>query len=201
MKHIFRLTIKEIASKRLFYLGLVFTLMYLGLIALGEYYAARDMSQGPVSSMMVTVCYQFMCLGWYISTLMIGTLCIALASGSLSREIESGTILGLASRPLGRGSILIGKFTAYLSVMVLYSVILLLAISLISSYYFKMPLETLSMIKGIGIFIMYPMVLLALTFFLFGQLEYYGGRGNMFYAPHRGHYRRLYRAGGCNYAE
>ena len=106
---------------------------------------------------------QLMCLGWYMATFLIGTPAILMGAGSLSREIESGTILGLASRPLRRRSILIGKFLAYTLVAALYSIILLLSISLLTAYYFQLSLEPLSLGIAIVLFLLIPMALLSLT--------------------------------------
>lgn len=165
MVQVFFLTLKEIARKRIFLVGLVLTALYLILFATAVHYTVRDsQSTGLQVLMMKQIGYQFMCLGWYLSTFMIGTLMIIIASGGLASEIENGTILGLASRPLGRGAILAGKFLAYLVTGIIYSLVLLMSIALISNDSFQLLLSLPGLLLGITIFLLFPLLLLAITF-------------------------------------
>lgn len=162
---VFCLTLREIARKRIFLVGLVLTVLYLGLFALALHYSVKGLrSEGIAFLMAKEMGYQFMCLGWYLSTLVVGALMIIIASGSLAMEMETGTILGLASRPLGRGAILTGKFLAYLMTGILYSFILMISIALMCNYAFTLLLPVKGLLIGTGIFLLFPLLLLAVTF-------------------------------------
>lgn len=162
MRYIIGLTLKEIVNKRILHLGVILTAIFLIVYGIGAHNLANDNNMIRAQYRLI-VGNQLMCLGWYMATFLIGTLAILMGAGSLSREIESGTILGLASRPLRRRSILIGKFLAYTLVTALYSIILLLSISLLAAYYFQLSLEPLSLGIAIALFLLMPMALLSLT--------------------------------------
>jgi len=165
MARVFFLTLREIARKRIFLVGLMLTLLYLALFAVALHYTVKDThSVGLEMIWIKEMGYQFMCLGWYLSTFMVGALVIIVASGSLAHEIETGTILGLASRPLGRGAILTGKFLAYLVTGVFYSIILLLSVALLCNYSFQLLLPLPGLLLGILIFLLFPLLLSAVTF-------------------------------------
>ena len=162
MRYIIGLTLNEIVNKRILHLGVVLTAIFLIVYGIGIYNLANDNNMIGEQYRFI-VGNQLICLGWYMSTFLIGTLAILMGAGSLSREIESGTILGLASRPLRRRTILTGKFLAYNLVSALYSIILLLSISLVAAYYFRLNLEPLSLGIAIVLFLLIPMALLSLT--------------------------------------
>lgn len=165
MPDVFFLTLKEIARKRVFLVGLLLTVLYLALFALALHYATKDAISGNLAPFMLKqMGYQFMCMGWYLSTFLVGTLVIMIASGGLAQEIESGTILGLASRPLSRGAILSGKFLAFLLTSIIYSVILLTSIALLCNHAFQLLLPVSGLFLGVLIFLLFPLVLLAVTF-------------------------------------
>ena len=107
--------------------------------------------------------YQMLSMGWYISTFLCGALAILTGSGSLSSEIESGTILGLASKPISRPAIVGGKFLAYSFVTAVYSAVLAGAITLLAGYFFKLQLDPIALLSGIGLFMLFPVLLLALA--------------------------------------
>ncbi|NLW92723.1 MAG: ABC transporter permease subunit [Syntrophomonadaceae bacterium] len=171
MSKVFLLTLKEIARKRIFLVGMVLTILYLALFATALHYVVKEAAmEGEQLFFIKQLGYQFMCLGWYISTLVIGALMIIIASGSLSGEMESGTILALASRPVSRGSILSGKFLAYLLTGVLYTALLLLSIAMMCSHTFALELPLSALLLGTGIFLLFPLLLLAVTFLVSSSL-------------------------------
>lgn len=164
MFNILRLTLKEIMNKRILYLGLVFSFIYLLVFGIGLNYVVKD--QGFLGTQFwykQQAGYQFLTLGWYVSTFLAGALAIMMGAGSISREIESGTILSLASRPFTRRAILGGKFLAYAMVTALYSGLMAGAIAGLIYYYFSLMINPEAMVTGIFIFMLIPVVLLAVA--------------------------------------
>jgi len=151
-------------NKHILYLGLVFSIVFLAVYALGLHNIAEaQMLSGNQFWFRNQAGYQLLTLGWYVSTFLVGALAVMMGAGSISREIESGTILSLASRPFSRSDILMGKFMAYSMVTALYSGIMAAAITTLASHYFQLMINPRAMITGILIFMLFPMVLLAIA--------------------------------------
>jgi ABC-type transport system involved in multi-copper enzyme maturation permease subunit len=107
--------------------------------------------------------YQFMTLGWYMSTFLVGSIAIMAGIGSISGEVESGTMLSLVSKPLSRRSIVLGKFLAYTLITALYSALLAGAVSFIAQHFFALVMDPVSLINGILLFMLFPVILLAVA--------------------------------------
>lgn len=151
-------------NKRIFPLGIAISIAYLLIYAIGLHYlASAGVMGGDKDWLFRQVGYQFFSLGWYISTFMVGTLAILMGAGSISRELETGTILGLASKPLSRISILAGKFCGYSLMIILYSLLLLASMSLLVGYNFNLFITPLNLLQGIVIFCLFPLLLLAVS--------------------------------------
>jgi ABC-type transport system involved in multi-copper enzyme maturation permease subunit len=164
MKYIIQLTLKEIMNKRILHLGIVMTLLYLLLYGVASHYSVKSMMVPQNQSWVKQqIGYQMLTMGWYISTFLCGALAILTGSGSLSGEIESGTILGLASKPVSRQAIVGGKFLAYAIVTAIYSAVLVGAVALLAGYFFQLHINPVDLLSGIGLFMLFPVLLLALA--------------------------------------
>ncbi|MDD3268400.1 MAG: ABC transporter permease, partial [Syntrophomonadaceae bacterium] len=73
------------------------------------------------------------------------------------------TILSLASRPFSRQAILLGKFLAYALVTALYSSVLVGSMAWLVIHYFKLMISPEAMLAGILVFMLFPVVLLAIA--------------------------------------
>ncbi len=166
MKHIIRLSLKELVNKRIVPIGIVLSMGYLLLYGLGVYYLARDSSFNGMQAFYVQqLGYQLMSLGWYVSTFIAGSLAVLVGAGSISSEIESGTILELASSPISRTSIVLGKYSAYALVTGIYCAVLALAVTFISAHFFHLNLASGSVFQGVVLFVLFPLVLLAVSYY------------------------------------
>jgi len=164
MKYIVQLTLKEIMNKRILHMGIVMTVLYLLLFGVASHYSAKSIGiPGSEPWFTQQIGYQMLTMGWYISTFLCGALAILTGSGSLSGEVESGTILGLASKPVSRPAIVGGKFLAYTIVTAVYSTVLVGAVALLAGYFFKLQVEPIALLSGIGLFMLFPVILLALA--------------------------------------
>lgn len=164
MLQVIKLSLKEMINKRIFSLGIILSLIYLLIYGIGIHYLAAGVLMGENQFWYAQQAgYQILSLGWYISTFMVGTLSIMVGAGSISREIETGTILSLASKPISRSNILTGKFCAYGLMTILYSILLLAVITLLVRYYFHLLINPLNLLQGLAIFTLFPLLLLAVT--------------------------------------
>lgn len=165
---VFRLALKEVVSKRLVLMMLFLTIVYLAVYAYGQHMVLfndrihPNPGAGMAGQMMMQeIGYQFLSLGWYIASFIVGAVAVFIGSASISREIETGTILGLAAKPITRTRIIMGKFFAYSLLSMIYAAALALAIILINYYYFATPLALARVLKGVAIFALLPLTLLA----------------------------------------
>lgn len=165
MQNIMKLTLKEIFNKRILHIGIILTIVYLLVYCLGLHYIAQDQVGGQGARLWFTqqAGYQIMTLGWYMSTFLAGALAIMAGIGSISGEIENGTMLSLVSKPLSRRAIVGGKFLAYSMVTAIYSAVMVGTISLLARYYFKLVMNPGAILTGILLFILFPIVLLAVA--------------------------------------
>jgi Cu-processing system permease protein len=165
MQNIIKLTLKEIFNKRILHIGIILTIVYLLVYCLGLHYIARDQVGGQGARLWLTqqAGYQIMTLGWYMSTFLAGALAIMAGIGSISGEIENGTMLSLVSKPLSRRAIVGGKFLAYSMVTAIYSAVMVGTISLLARYYFKLVMNPGAILTGILLFMLFPVVLLAVA--------------------------------------
>lgn len=167
MKYIIKLTWKEIINKRILYLGMVFTGLYLLIFAVGLHYVVREENfAGNQLWFMQTMGFQFFTLGWYLSCYLIGAVSIMAGAGSIAQELEQGTMLGLAAKPLSRSAILTGKFITYALVAVAYSILLLTGITGLVWYFFHLFFDLRALAAGILVFCLYPLILLAVVHLL-----------------------------------
>ncbi|NLV21017.1 MAG: ABC transporter permease subunit [Syntrophomonadaceae bacterium] len=164
MKYIIQLTLKEIMNKRILHMGVIMTLLYLLLYGFAVHYSAKNIAMSSMEAWFAQqIGYQMLTMGWYISTFLCGALAVLTGAGSLASEIESGTILGLASKPVSRRAIVGGKFLAYTIVTAVYSAVLLGAVALLTGYFFKLQVDPIALLSGIGLFMLFPVILLALA--------------------------------------
>lgn len=160
------LSLKEMINKRIFSLGIVLSILYLLIYATGLHYLAAAGTIGDNQLYTLMMGYQILSLGWYISTLLIGTLAIMAGAGSISREIETDTVLSLASKPISRINILTGKFCAYSLMTILYSIIMLASVTLLVNYHYHLGMNPFNLLQGLALFTLFPLALLAVTHLL-----------------------------------
>lgn len=185
MIQVMKLCFKELINKRIFLLAIVLSILYLLVYAVGLNSLAGDRALvGRDYWFAQQLGYQLLCMGWYILTFMVGTLAILIGAGSISRDIETGTMLSLASKPISRANIVTGKFCAYSLMAILYSIIMLVLVTLLVYYQFNLLINPLNLLQGIAIFTLFPLLLLAVTHLLSSYLSTMasGAIGFMLYA-------------------
>ncbi len=164
MRHIIKLTLKEVVNKRIIHLGIILTLIYILVYGTGLYYTAKDMVfEGENFLWGQQIGYQLLTMGWYVSIFMVGAIAVVTGASSISQEIENGTILGLASSPIRRRDILLGKFIAYSMVTSLYSIVMIAVIISLNVYFFHLMIDPLDAAAGVLIYTLLPITILAFT--------------------------------------
>lgn len=164
MLTIARLAFREVLSKKIFYLVLGLTLLFLTVYGMGLHFTVDSFEKsysGPMTLQKVTIYPQLLSLGLYFATFMVALMAVFSTVGAISGEIESGVIQAQVTKPIRRRDFVLGKFMGYGLMMVIYAAILYLAIISITGYFTK---YTPANITGsLGLFLLVPLFLLALS--------------------------------------
>jgi Cu-processing system permease protein len=103
----------------------------------------------------------FLVLGIYFSSSIVSLLAIFSAVGSVSAEVENGMLHAILAKPIGRRSVILGKFIGYALMLACYACLLFASILLLNV--FIMGSEIKSALPATGLVIMQPLILLAVT--------------------------------------
>ncbi|MFZ0667559.1 MAG: ABC transporter permease [Acidimicrobiales bacterium] len=115
-----RLTLREAARRKLVAVFLVLTIAMVGLSAWGFYHLAHtnSITSGEVQIAMPQALILFM----FMFSFVVALSASAIASPAVSAEVESGVLLTVATRPIRRSEILIGKWFGLAALVAGYSV-------------------------------------------------------------------------------
>src|SRR4051794_30253481 len=123
-----RLTFKEAMSRRLIPAGLIASLLFIILFAVAYNFAQERGTQaitGNRSRVLVSVGMASLTLsGLYIVNLLSGFMALFLSVGSISADLDSGTLHALLARPMRRSQLLFGRWLAYATMITIYVIIM-----------------------------------------------------------------------------
>lgn len=160
---------KEAARKKLFLLVGALTLIYLVLYSLIVYYYVRDINRNAiqgtleiamVASQLVSI------LGIYFSSMLVAFLTIMASVNTVSSEVENGSIHSIITKPVTRTEYILGKYVGLALLLCVYSVFLILSVLAISSIAGLAPvrnLDAVSILRGLGFFVLQPLSILSLS--------------------------------------
>lgn len=123
MNTIIRLTFIEMRKKKILYLTLALTALFLILYGVGVKYSYRSLlNQDAVLRMAIS--QQLLSMGIYASGFIIAFLSIFSSIGAISAEIEQGTYDAILSKPIARYEIVLGRFIGILVFLLPYVTLL-----------------------------------------------------------------------------
>ncbi len=164
-----RFTLQEAISRRLILAGVVISLGYIGLFALGFHFAYdKSLENTTTTEQRLSLGIAFATLtlfGVYVVNYLASFLALFLSVAAISGEIDSGTLHALLARPLRRSEFVIGRWLGYAIMIAVYIVamtgLVLLVARLIAGYEVPDPTPALLLMLLEGI--------LLLTLSLFGS--------------------------------
>ncbi len=160
-----RLTFKEAMSRRLIPAGLVVSILFVVLFAVAYNFAQERGTQaitGQRSRVLVSVGMASLTLsGLYIVNLLSGFVALFLSVGSISADVDSGTLHALLARPMRRSQFLLGRWLAYATIISLYVALMASAMMLIAATVGSY--EVPDPVRAIGLMIMAALFLLTLA--------------------------------------
>lgn len=163
-----RFTLMEAVSRRLVLAGVLISIGYLGLFALGfrlAYGFAVD-NANPQQRLTLGIAFATLTLmGVYVVNYLASFLALFLSVGAVSGEIDAGTLHAVLARPLRRSEFLLGRWLGYGVILAAYILVMVGLVLLIargiSGYEVPDPLPALALMLLEGV--------LLLTVSLFGS--------------------------------
>lgn len=162
MSTIILITLKEIVRRRMLLVTIFLTTAFLALYGAGVHYGYKDVA-GHAGTLKALLIPQFLLLGLYFGSFIIAFLAVMIAVGSVSSEIENGIMHTVATRPVRRSEIILGKFLGYGMLLTAFAILFYLAVLLIvrCNTGADIPIKA----GSLGLFCLQPLILLALTMF------------------------------------
>lgn len=161
MGPVLRFTIREAVRKRLVMLVLLLTLGFLGLYGWGVHQVLRGTRAGEAALYRAGEAAALLSVGLYFASFLTAFLTIVMTSGAIAGEVELGTVYAVLARPISRRDFVLGKFCGYLLLSLVYGSGLYLAVlALVRPY---LPVFSEDVLASLGIFLLQPLTLAALT--------------------------------------
>lgn len=164
-----RFTLQEAVSRRLILAGVLISLGYIGLFALGFHFAydrSIETTTSVESRLTLGVAFATLTLfGVYVVNYLASFLALFLSVAAVSGEVDSGTLHAVLARPLRRSEFVIGRWLGYAVMIAVYILamtgLVLLVARLIAGYEVPDPLPAVLLMLLEGV--------LLLTLSLFGS--------------------------------
>src|SRR5919201_6940966 len=121
-----RFTLQEAVSRRLILAGVLISLGYIALFALGFHFAydkSIETTTSTESRLSLGVAFALLTLfGVYVVNYLASFLALFLSVAAISGEIDSGTLHAVLARPVRRSEFLIGRWLGYAAILAVYIV-------------------------------------------------------------------------------
>jgi Cu-processing system permease protein len=159
-----RFTLSELKSKRLLILVVAMSALFLLLYGFGMYFfqVAMDSSGSQTSSFQAALAGTVMSLmGLYVVNYLGGLLAVFASLGSISGEIESGTLQAVIPKPLRRTDIVLGKWLAYALFLAIYTASMSAAVLTIA--HTIIGFEPPNPVVGVGLMVLQVVLLLSVS--------------------------------------
>ncbi len=112
-----RFTVREALHKRVVHGILALTVAFVVVFALGVWFAFKELGNAPSGTQIISIhrmiALQFTMLGMNAVSGIGALLAIFLSVGTISSEVEAGTLHAIVPKPLTRRDILLGKWLGY----------------------------------------------------------------------------------------
>lgn len=168
MSTIIRLTFIEMRKKKILYITLIFTLIFLIMYGVAAKYAYESLGESE-SVIRLAVVNQFISMGMYVSGFIIAFLSIFSSVGAISQEIENGTYDAVLSKPISRYEVVLGKYFGILLMIIPYITFLYLSIIEINIILGKggiVNFQVGAVVKSLLVLYLLPILLTSIGIFL-----------------------------------
>lgn len=157
-------TFKELTRKRVFLVTLILTFVFLVLFALGvrELAGTAGPNHGPSAERLMNSIV-LMVLGLFFSQFLAAFFVLFSSMGIITGEQENGLLLAVAARPIPRWKLYLAKWLGHAVWITVYNAVLFLSIVWTVHSLTGLPLLADELLRGLGLFLWMPLLLLALS--------------------------------------
>lgn len=168
-----RLTFREAIRRRIMLAGLVLGIAFVILFSIGTHFIfgtiAEEASANMPSQMAANILIAestntFMMMGLYAATFLSIAMAALLGSDTLAGEITSGTIQTLATKPIRRADIVLGKWLGFAELLGLY--VLLLCGGIFLSVFIRTGYTPQNLLTGLGLIYLESLLIMTITLML-----------------------------------
>lgn len=155
-------TFKELTRKRVFLVTLILTFVFLVLFAFG----VRELSgmagqNSPAERLMNSMV--LMVLGLFFAQFLTAFFVLFSAMGTVTGEQENGLLLAVAARPIPRWKLYLAKWLGHAVWTAAYSAALFVSVVWTVHSLAGLPVLAEDLLRGLGLFLWMPLLLLTLT--------------------------------------
>jgi len=162
-----RLTFREAQRRKMLWLGLIMGFVFVALYAVGFYFAYTDFEKTAAAGGAYTgwpgelFASALMTAGLYVISFLVIVVTVLTSVGTISSEIDTGTIHTIAAKPIRRWEIVIGKWLGHGLMMTVFTILMaagvMLSTLIISGY------GTSTAVPTVAVLVLESLVVLSLT--------------------------------------
>jgi len=116
-----RLTLREAARRKILWAALILGLAFLALYGVGVYLIQREIMQERTAANFISEMYNFLAMaGLYVVNFLVVMMTVLTSVDTLAGEIASGTMQAVATKPLRRFEIVLGKWLGFAAMLTVY---------------------------------------------------------------------------------
>jgi Cu-processing system permease protein len=156
-------TFREAARKKMLWMALGAGGAFLILFGTGLHFQAKDFAARGMSPVLRReISFTMMTIGLYAVDLLTVLMTILTSVDTLSGEIASGTIQAIATKPVPRWQVLLGKWFGFVGMLSAYIAIMVVGVNSVT--YAMAGVTAHHLIRGLSLIWMESLVLLSVTF-------------------------------------
>jgi Cu-processing system permease protein len=115
------MTFREAARKKILWTALLAGLGFLAVFGIGLHYQMADFSAGSMAPFLrYQILGGMLMIGLYTVDLLAVVMTILTSVDTISGEIDSGTIHAIATKPIPRWQVLLGKWMGFVGMLAIY---------------------------------------------------------------------------------
>lgn len=159
-----RLTFREAVRRRIVLAALVLGIAFLSIYSLGFYFVHREMTEPGANepALALSTGYNFLLMaGLYAANFLGVAMGALLTADTLAGEIASGTIQTLASKPVRRSDLVLGKWLGLAGLLALYA--LLMVGGVIGSVYLQAGYYAPNLAVGAGLILLNSLLVMTVA--------------------------------------
>lgn len=168
-----RLTFREAIRRRIMLAGLVLGIAFVILYSIGTHFIFGQIAKEAIANlpsqmaadiMMAESTNTFMMMGLYASTFLSIAMAALLGADTLAGEINSGTIQTIATKPIRRADVVLGKWLGFAELLGLY--VLLLCGGVVLSTVIQTGRIPQNLLTGLGLIYLESILVMTITLML-----------------------------------